>query len=431
MIRLPEQFKERMQKRLGGAYPAFLSSYAAPPQKGLRVNPLKISAEEFFRLRPFPLGERVPWEQDGFYVAEQKYGAHPYHFAGLYYLQEPSAMCAAPLLNANPGEKILDLCAAPGGKTAQIAARTGGKGVIIANEISFPRAKILSENVERMGIADCAVTSASPESLKTLFPAYFDKILVDAPCSGEGMFKKEPEAAAQWSPALVEQCAARQRAILDCAADMLAEGGALVYSTCTFAEEEDEWQIGAFLERHPDFTLCTMEKRMPHTCKGEGQFVASLIRTAPTERRRARPYPARRNAAAERAFSRFAEEFFRTPPQGEIATLPDGRMYLIPAGIPDLTGVQVLRLGVELGAFDGKLFKPAHALASAFGAAAENKVSLSVEEAKRYLRGETVGQDSLADGWCVVCADGYPLGLGKAVRGTVKNHYPKGLRLRT
>ena len=192
-----------MQERLGKEYPAFLTSYGRPPEKGLRVNTLKLSAEEFASRAPFPLGEKTAWEEDGFYISEEKPGGDVYHFAGLYYLQEPSAMCAAPLLGAGKGERVLDLCAAPGGKTVQLAAGMGGSGVLIANEIVYDRAKILSQNVERMGIADCAVTSASPARLKESFPAYFDKILVDAPCSGEGMFKKEKNAVPEWSEELI------------------------------------------------------------------------------------------------------------------------------------------------------------------------------------------------------------------------------------
>ena len=412
-----------MKERLGEAYPAFLASYEDPPYKGLRVNTLKLSVEAFSEIAPFPLGARVPWDARGFYHSEEKAGADPYHFAGLYYLQEPSAMCMAGMIGEAP--RVLDLCAAPGGKTAMLATAMAGKGILVSNEIDGARARILSQNVERLGIRNCAVTSAAPARLAEIFPAYFDLIVTDAPCSGEGMFKKEPEAIPHWSLANVEMCAARQREILEEAAQMLAAGGTLVYSTCTFAEEEDERQVEDFLRRHPEFRLERTEKLYPHSVKGEGHF-AAMLRKEDGGRRDAKPYPVRRNLAAEKAYRAFAEEFFAETPQGEITTLADGRMYLVPAGMPALD-VRVLRLGVELGEWDGKRFKPVHALAMACGAGAKRKVRLSREEAKKYLRGETLQAD--ADGWCVVCVEEFPLGLGKAVGGTVKNHLPKGLRM--
>ncbi len=480
---LPEKFLDRMQQRLGETYPAFLASYERPPLKGLRVNTLKISAEEFARIAPFPLGERVG-QCDGYYIEEERAGADPYHFAGLCYLQEPSAMTVGTLAVFRRAERVLDLCAAPGGKTTHIAQIMGGKGVLISNEIDYKRAKILLENVERMGIANCAVTNATPEMLAQKFRAYFDLILVDAPCSGEGMFKREPNAIPEWSGENVAMCAARQKKILNYAAEMLCEGGSIVYSTCTFAEEEDEWQVRDFLREHPDFSLSEERKLYPHEFKGEGHFMAVLERPTPLppstgggmtdefstgggmtdeistgggegsplggrasaviscpppasgggvgEGVRPKPFRVRRDGAAEKAFSAFCKDFFADggAPAGALHTLADGRMYLVPDGMPDFTGVPLMRLGVQLGEWDGKLFKPAHALAVAFGSTAKRKISLGREESRAYLRGETFVCD-MDDGWVVVCVDGFPLGLGKAVHGVVKNHYPKGLRLRT
>ena len=415
-----------MQERLGEEYPAFLASYENPPYKGLRVNTLKISFEEFLTRAPFPLGEQVRGEWRGFYHNEEKAGADVYHFAGLYYLQEPSAMFVGYMAENCTKKRVLDLCAAPGGKTTHIATYMEGDGILIANEIDGARAKILSQNVERMGVTNCAVTNASPKQLAEKFPAYFDLILVDAPCSGEGMFKKEPNAVPEWSEQNVEMCAARQREILDCAAEMLEAGGCIVYSTCTFAEEEDEWQIENFVERHPEFEIEEMGALLPHEFKGEGHFCARLYKRK-GEHCGAKPYPVKRNTAAEKAYRAFADDFFEIAPNGEITTLPDGRMYLVPAGMPALD-VRVLRLGVELGEWDGKLFKPAHALAMALGKGAKRKVKLSREDAKKYLHGETLEAD-IPNGWCVVCVEEFPLGLGKAVNGIIKNHLPKGLRM--
>ncbi len=449
-----------MQRRLGDDYPAFLASYERPPYKALRVNTLKLSPEEFVRIAPqdFLLGERVG--ESGFYTEAERLGAHPYHFMGLYYMQEPSAMAVGELAGEQCG-RVLDLCAAPGGKTTHVAQKMAGGGVLIANEIDFARAKILSENVERMGIRNCAVISASPETVAEKFPAYFDLVLADAPCSGEGMFKKEPTAIPEWSEENVMMCAARQKKILDCAAETVCAGGRLIYSTCTFSEEEDEWQVEEFLARHPDFTLKEQRKLYPHEFKGEGHFMAVMERTptplppstggggegasAPPRhpersegspqtksscRPRLKPFPIRRDPAAERAFSAFCADLFGESLRGDIHTLADGRMYLVPAGMPDLAGVHLVRLGVALGEWDGKNFKPAHALAIAFGDRAKKKIPLSEEEAKKFLHGETLSR-GVGNGWYVLCLDGYPLGLGKAVNGIVKNHFPKGSRLRS
>ena len=425
-MNLPEKFLKRMKERLGEEYPAFLSSYEKPPYKGLRVNTLKISVEDFLENAPFPLGEQTEWEYRGFYHTQEKAGAYLEHFAGLYYLQEPSAMSVGEMTDACKKERVLDLCAAPGGKTTLVAAQMNGAGVLIANEIDKGRAKILSQNVERTGVKNCAVISAAPEKLAEQYPEYFDLILVDAPCSGEGMFKKEPNAIPEWSEENVTRCAARQRDILECAAKMLAKDGCIVYSTCTFAEEEDEWQVRAFLERHPEFKLEEEEKYYPHEVKGEGHYCARLTKTA-GEVRACKPYPVRRNAGANKAFQAFVKDFFYEVPQGEVTTLPDGRMYLLPPGMP-LIDAYVLRLGVELGEFDGKLFKPAHARAVSLSRQEVKRfIELTREECERYLSGETIPYDT-ENGWCVVGFGDYPLGLVKAVNGTLKNHLPKALR---
>ncbi len=427
-MNLPEDFLSRMKERLGDEFPAFLQSYENPPQRALRVNPLKIDADEFVKRAPYPLGERVKWAESGFYIAEQKAGSDVYHYAGLYYLQEPSAMCVGELTVNAKKERVLDLCAAPGGKTTLVAAQMQGEGILIANEIDFGRAKILSQNIERLGVKNCAVTSAEPKQIAERFSEYFDLVLVDAPCSGEGMFKKEPEAVPHWSVQNVKMCAARQRDILEQAASTVCGGGELMYSTCTFAEEEDERQIRSFLERHPEFQLVEEHKLYPHTAKGEGHYCARLRKTD-GERREPKRFPVTRNAQANRAFKEFAEDFFVAMPQGEITARSDGRMYLLPNGLPAL-GVRTLRTGVELGEWDGRIFKPAHALAMSMKREeCKRFVSLSREESVNYLRGEPL-ERKLENGWCVVGVEEYPLGLGKCVNGVIKNHFPKGLRKR-
>ena len=422
-MNLPEEFIIRMQKRLGAAYPAFLRCYDAPPVRGVRANLLKLSAEDFAALASFA-GERVPWAEGGFYTAAEKVGHFPAWHAGLFYAQEPSAMCAAPLLAVKPGDRVLDLCAAPGGKTTQLAAAMRGEGVLVANEYVFDRARILSQNVERLGVRNAAVVSADPAALAARLPQYFDKILVDAPCSGEGMFRRDETAIAEWSVQNVERCIVRQREILDSAAQMLAGGGTLVYSTCTFERGENEDQVAQFHVRHPDFVLIEQHLLLPHEVRGEGHFAAVLQRTD-GERCDAPPFPQTRNAAAERAFAAFAEEFFVRIPAGRLTAAGD-RLYLLPAGLPALAG-NVLRAGLELGTFDAKRFTPAHALAMAVSAdEVRSRFELSDAECVRWLRGETLSREGR--GWGIVTWRGHSLGLCKAAGGVLKNHYPKGLR---
>ena len=252
---LPQAFLDRMEQMLGGEYPAFLQSYEKERYQALRVNPLKADRDVFEAAAPFTL-RPVAWEPNGFYYGKEAApGKHPYHAAGVYYIQGPSAMAPAAYLDAQPGEKILDLCAAPGGKSTQIAAAMRGEGLLISNEIHPARAKILSENIERMGIRNAMVTNESPQSLAKVFEAYFDRIMVDAPCSGEGMFRKNADACDEWSPENVVLCAERQAEILECAASMLRPGGRMVYSTCTFAPKENEGTISQFLAKHPEFEL--------------------------------------------------------------------------------------------------------------------------------------------------------------------------------
>ena len=287
----PAAYLKRMEERLPD-FAAYAACLSLPPYKGIRVNTLKISAEEFAGISPFSLSP-VPWEASGYYIAEEKPGRSAYHDAGLFYVQEPSAMCAAPLLDVRPGERVLDLCAAPGGKGTQLALAMRGQGILVLNEKIPARAKILLQNVERMGITNAVVTCADPETIAERFEGYFDKVLVDAPCSGEGMLRKEEEAAANWSPENVAMCAARQKKLLDSAARTVRAGGQLVYSTCTFAEEEDEENAAGFLARHPEFILIEQKKDLSPPRKGRGAFRRPLcagrgkpLPSAPRERAR-------------------------------------------------------------------------------------------------------------------------------------------------
>ena len=333
MQRLPQAFIERMKKQLPESeWEAFFAVYGQNPFKGVRINPLKGERTEIAAVLPF-LGENVSWEENGFYCTQEKIGGTVFHAAGLVYSQEPSAMCAAPLLDVQAGERVLDLCSAPGGKGTQLAGKMVGEGLLVLNEPVSSRAKILSQNVERMGMKNAVVTCELPETLSARFVGYFDKILVDAPCSGEGMFRKNAEEAlGEWSEENVRACAERQSRILDEATKMFRTGGRLVYSTCTFSREEDEEQIQAYLLSHPEMRLLSQEKLYPHRVRGEGHFAAHLEKTGETERRPVREMKPSVSSVAEKAYREFERAFFKEKfarrlheANGVLYELPEGR----------------------------------------------------------------------------------------------------------
>lgn len=420
------EYLARMKKTLPD-YAEYEACLALPPYRGVRVNTLKISAEEFQKISPFAL-EPVAWAQSGFSISEEKPGRTPYHDAGLFYVQEPSAMCAAPLLAASPGERVLDLCAAPGGKSFQLAADMRGKGILVLNEKVPARAAVLSENIERMGVSNAVVLCADPASLEERFAGYFDKVLVDAPCSGEGMFRKEAAALSEWSEENVRMCADRQRKILQSAVQMLRPGGSLVYSTCTFSEEEDEINA-AWLAKKCALTLTGEHKLWPHRVRGEGHF-AALFKKEKEEgeerflRRRQNPAADKKSAALWRAFEK---EFFKRPLEGELLMFGNA-LYLVPEGLFSLEGLKVLRAGIRLGEAVNGRFEPSHALALAAGRDNFCNVNvLSDESAAKFLRGEEVPANC-DKGWCAAAWRGFALGLGKAGGNVMKNKYPKALR---
>ncbi len=428
MVDLPEKFVNRMRRELGDEAEDFFASYDAPAYKGIRVNTLKISAEDFISLSPFSL-RKIDWEKNGFYVEDEKPGKTVYHAAGAYYVQEPSAMCAAPLLEVKPGERVLDLCSAPGGKGTQLAQEMHGEGIIVLNEINFSRAKILMQNVERLGVQNAVVTCASPSKLSKNFRGYFDKILVDAPCSGEGMFKKEPNAIPEWSEENVTACAVRQREILLCAAEMLKSGGRLVYSTCTFSREEDEQTIEDFLKKRRDFTLIKQEKLYPHRVEGEGHFAALMEKSSGNESEEVHlPETAVcvKDKKAYGLYKQFEKEYLKVS-FGNI--LQSGEyLYSLPLKMPE-TGVQIVRAGVQLCEIKGDRIEPCHALAMCLKQDLAKCVAVDETTAVKYLSGFTFAVDEREKGWRVVTYNGLPLGWCKCVNGTAKNHLPKGLRV--
>ena len=427
---LPEAFLQRMEAQLGSEYPAFLESLERPRAVALRFNPMKGERP----VLPF-VGAPVPWEPEGFYYdPETRPGLHVYHEAGVYYLQEASAMAPVALLDPKPGERVCDLCAAPGGKTTQIAGRMLGQGFLVCNEINPKRAKILSRNIERMGVANALVTNEHPETLASRFPGFFDRVLVDAPCSGEGMFRKEEAAVTDWSQETVQMCVRRQREILDSAARLVRPGGRLVYSTCTFAPEEDEETVAAFLEAHPEFTPEPVEapwfvpgenasyRMWPHKLLGEGHFAAVLRKT----QGESGEVPACPGEKCPKAWESFAKELDISLPEGKAVSFGQS-LYWAPMELPELNRLKVLRPGLELGTERKGRFEPAHALALWLKTCAITE-SFPPEspEMKAYLHGDVV--PSGKKGWCLVQAGGYAIGWGKGDGSVLKNHYPKGLR---
>ncbi len=477
---LPIEFVERMKQMLGEEYAAFEASYDKEKYQALRINTLKADKATFLEKASFSLSS-VPWEENGYYyTAQDTPGKHPYHEAGVYYIQEPSAMAPVPFLQVQPGERVLDLCAAPGGKSTQIGVALKKQGLLVCNEIHPARAKILSENIERLGIPNAIVTNETPERLQNVFTGYFDKILVDAPCSGEGMFRKNEEAREEWSPENVELCAQRQDGILDCAAQMLRSGGRLVYSTCTFAPQENEGSIARFLNRHEDFevvevvvpggfapgnpawsTLYSGEtagakhpddqaaedmkdcwlrttgiehtlRIWPHKVNGEGHFLAVLQKKGSLESGEVRSLYGIEKGISEKEcgdYLQFAKETLKCTLKGVYLRFGD-QLYLGPENMPSIKNLKVLRPGLHLGTLKKNRFEPSHALALALNAEQVlRSYDLKSEDgtATAFIGGRTFLVEG-EKGWYLITVDGYSLGWGKAAGGIMKNHYPKGLR---
>lgn len=427
---LPAAFLDRMKYQLGEEYADFLASMERPRAVALRLNPLKGKLPELSFVT-----QQVPWEPMGYYYDPQtRPGLHVYHEAGVYYLQEASAMAPVTLLDPQPGERICDLCAAPGGKSTQIAGRMKGQGLLLSNEIHAARCKILSRNMERMGVANGLVTNEKPDRLAKRLPGFFDRVLVDAPCSGEGMFRKEEAAVTDWSPETVAMCARRQGEILDAAAELLRPGGRLVYSTCTFSPEENEGTVEAFLSKHGEFEPERPEapwftpgpmgsfRLWPHKLLGEGHFAAVLRKTGgeePSENiQKGEQFP--------KQWSSFAQAQGIVLPEGKAVSFGQ-TLYWAPAAMPELKGWKVLRPGLELGEVKQNRFEPAHALALWLKECTQaESYAWDSPEMKAYLHGDVIPSEK--KGWCLVRADGFGIGWGKGDGRMLKNHYPKGLR---
>lgn len=485
MNHLPKDFTDRMRKLLGTEeFEAFISSYQEEKAQGLRFNPLK--GENLLGLaeKQFSL-EKIPWAREGYYYDKSRPGKHLYHEAGMYYIQEPSAMAVAQLLEVKPGDWVLDLCAAPGGKATQIAGDLLGTGILVCNEIHPSRAKILSQNVERMGIPEAIVTSEDSEKLAKRFGPVFDKIVIDAPCSGEGMFRKDEEARLQWSGEHVKECAKRQARILDNGASMLKPGGRLVYSTCTFSPEENEETILAFLDRHPEFQVeapgklwpgfspgqpqwssrpeYAREKNLqatiriwPHKAKGEGHYMAVLKKENGEIKTLAVRPDGRLPIDREewQNFEAFINDTLKEDKAKELLgrskgdyLLFGGQLYLLPEeakglfGKKGVDGLRLLRPGLHMGTFKKKRFEPSHGLAL-FLKPLDVKQCRNLtlqnageyKEAVDYIKGMSLNPGSACpdegqyQGWVLIAVDGLSLGWAKAAGNFLKNHYPRGLR---
>jgi NOL1/NOP2/sun family putative RNA methylase len=445
MIRLPTAFLEEVRRELTTTYEQFLASYEQPAIKSLRANTQKITTQQLQQLLPFSV-EPVPWCNEGFYYSPaSRPGKHVYHAAGLYYIQEASAMAPVEALQPLPGENVLDLCAAPGGKTTQIAAKLQGKGILVANEVDSKRCKALISNLERLGVSNAVVLNEQPQRLSARFTDFFDRILVDAPCSGEGMFRKDPDACSHWSIKNSEKCADLQQMILTEAAKMLKPGGRLVYSTCTFNTRENEQTLELFLQTHPTFSLCTLPNHhyfqpglteqtvhagrlWPHLLRGEGHFVAVLEKSKDDEPKRIKPAKHQRISKTTAAIveSFFAE--WQLDIEGTIVAYGD-HLYVTPFALPSLDKCKVAQPGRYLGEIRKNRFIPSHALAMTLEPSTAPRVQAYTQhddELYRFLQGETV--PTTEQGWTLVTVDGYPLGWGKGAAGVLKNHYPKWLR---
>ena len=457
MNTLPEAYIAQMKRLLGEAgFFAYEQSLSQPVTRALRVN-LLLRPDGSLPCPVEGVGERVPWAKGCYFVeGDARPGLSPLHEGGLFYLQEPSALSAVSVLAPQPGERVLDLCAAPGGKSTQIAGLMQGRGLLVCNEPVPSRAQILSRNVERMGVRNAIVTSAMPAQLAPRFPAFFDRILVDAPCSGEGRFRRQPEARDEWSAGSPRGCADRQLEILEAAAKMLAPGGALVYSTCTFNDTENEGVLARFTAAHPEFALEAFElpglpsgsrgyvHLYPHEIRGEGHFV-SLLRKAPDApgapeneekpRRAVKPARGRGEQAKKAQQPAIAVPDVLAPGVSfDRLHAAGGSLWALPEGLDDLSrldGLRVLRTGLLLAHAEGRRAEPDHALAMALTPCeAARTAELDEAQALAYQAGETLELGDLEPGYTLLTLRGVSLGFGKQAGGVMKNHYPKGLRRR-
>ncbi len=449
MIKLPEDFEKRMTRILGEEFECYKNALNAEPCRAFRVNTNKISLKEFEKINPFG-SEKIPYVENGFYLKYDKVGNHPYHHAGLVYIQEPAAMAPAKCVEIDPDWWVLDMCAAPGGKSTQIANKLYKNGVLVSNEIIASRCKILSGNIERLGIKNAVVTCADTAFLAKTFPKTFDLIMVDAPCSGEGMFRKEAAAVSEWSEENVLKCAARQAEILGNAVRLLKDGGTIIYATCTFSLEENEMVVDSFLKAHPEFCLvrpksevveatadgikfsgCETEnihyarRFYPHKGRGEGQFMAVLKNKNSGERPAIVKKPTQK---IDPSVYNFLDDVLTDYDKTAIKMVNGTPVYF--ESDFDLKGIKPFLCGVTIGEIRKNYILPHHQLFTALGDRFKRKIEISLNDERvlKYLHGEEI-EVECKNGFATVLVDGVPLGGVKVVNGTAKNYYPKGLRI--
>ena len=454
-MNLPQDFCLKMQNLLKDEYDDFIKGYDNENYFSLRINTLKADSDDE-KIKKLFCEEKVRWAENGYYYSgRQRPGKHPYHHAGAYYIQEASAMAPVARAEIQKGDRVLDLCAAPGGKSTGAAAYLEGTGLLVSNEIVPGRAKILSGNIERMGVKNAVVTNESPGDLERYFPHFFDKIIVDAPCSGEGMFRKDKAAADQWSREQVNVCANRQSLILESAEKMLAPGGKIIYSTCTFSPEENEQQIENFLKKHPEFTVIKpkiygyftpgrpdwadgnpqLENTMrlfPHKLKGEGHYVAVLQKQGGEAGKIKYAKPIKDKKILE-VWQKFAKETLINTQFDNFYLFGD-TLYSLPDNTPDFSKIKVLRAGLQLGEIKKGRFEPSHSLAMALKPEqVKNFENLprDSQNCLNYLLGQEIPTDNPARGYRLICVDGFSVGWGKCDGTVIKNHYPKGLRIKS
>lgn len=427
MTALPRTFVERMGRQLGNELPDFLRAMEGESVRGIRMNRMK----PFSGMELYSSGERILWTEDGYILPrDSTAGSTVFHEAGAFYLQEPAAMIPAEVMNARPGERILDLCSAPGGKATQTGLKMQGQGLLVCNEPVEKRARILSRNLERMGIGNSVVTCMYPDHIPHSWDGLFDGVLADVPCSGEGMFRRDPQTMEEWTPEQAEGCAKRQQEILREAARLVRPGGRLVYSTCTYNPEENEKTIQKFLRDHSDFEpesfrlpgadgkdgmlLC-----MPHRMKGEGQFTALL-------RKKGDCMPVKIGIPFREPDRESVRILLETIPGIREPNRLIGNVMIRMPECPDLTGVRVLRAGLQIAEMRGRYPVPDHAAAMAVPVHEVQALDLEENEAAKYIAGDEISGDR--KGWTLLRFRGLALGWGKGSGGVIKNHYPKGLR---
>lgn len=425
---LPFDFVTQIRTQLGPDANRFLATYNDPPTHGLRLNPAKIEISALRTQTGWNL-EPIPWCPNGYYIdPTARPGSHPFHAAGLYYLQEPTAMAVAEAADLQPGQTVLDIAASPGGKSTQISAAIGPTGLLVANEIHPARIKALGENLERWGATNTIITNRTPAQIATNPGLQFDRIIIDAPCSGEGLFRRDPAARDEWSPDRVIGCSTRQIEIVETTLPLLGPGGLLVYSTCTFNQSENEHVITRLLADLPDFTAEPTQRYWPHECRGEGHTITCIHRSGTLHT------PASVSSGSKPSpvvWSEFAATTFSSDPlagfPGDI--VQSGERLSLQSSLPLAAIVdRPVRSGLWLGDQRPGRFEPSHALALAIDpATALNRLDLTIADAHRWIAGEPINASG-DQGWVLITVEGYGLGWGKRTGGTVKNHYPKGLR---